>query len=166
MGKYTKKKSWTEILFYVYIFGGFLFILLGPDPKKVGGRGSGSRQKACYSNIRVIQGAVEMYNMDQKYMMSDLNVNDLKSGHYLKEDPVPPDRPCSYLGINLDNDGEVYCPFHGDLQGFTPGTYDGSPYMTPDEKLQYKIKSCISRIPYSIIWPLFSHKEGLTTYCK
>ena len=32
-----------------------------------------ARDKACFSNIRVIEGAVEMYNMDVSTMMEELN---------------------------------------------------------------------------------------------
>ena len=44
-----------------------------------------ARQKACYSNIRVLTGAVEMYNMDHSIMMKELDFNTLIQEHYLKQ---------------------------------------------------------------------------------
>lgn len=81
-----------------------------------------SRQKACYSNIRVIQGAVEMYNMDKSTMMSDLNLSLL--GNYIKNPnsiKCPEYDNARYVGTNLDSDGEVYCTHHGDLNGNIKG---------------------------------------------
>ena len=128
-------------------------MLIIPPNFKKGGR-INSKKKACYSNIRVIQGAVEMYNMDASEMMSDLNFDDLKSGRYFKEIPVPPDKPCSYQGTDLDNDGYVYCTFHGDLQGITPGSYDGTDYMPFVEKVIRFLNGFFENLPYGIFWPV------------
>ncbi len=76
------------------------------------GRGNYSRQKACYSNIRVIQGAVEMYNMDTTPMMDDLNMTTLIKGGYIRgEIKCPePQIKVKYTNIGkLSNTGEVSC---------------------------------------------------------
>lgn len=74
-----------------------------------------ARQKACYSNIRVIQGAVEMYNMDAPgTMMSQLSMTNLSG--YIKN---PTSLVCpeygsgKYKGTGLENDGEVTCGDEG-----------------------------------------------------
>ena len=75
-------------------------------------RGNYSRQKACYSNIRVIQGAVEMYNMDTTPMMDDLNMTTLIKGGYIRgEIKCPePQIKVKYTNIGkLSNTGEVSC---------------------------------------------------------
>ncbi|MBP5470271.1 MAG: hypothetical protein J6Z11_13615, partial [Candidatus Riflebacteria bacterium] len=43
-----------------------------------------SREKACFSNIRVLTGAVEMYNMDCPQMMDKLDMDKLVETKYLK----------------------------------------------------------------------------------
>ena len=39
---------------------------------------SSAYQKACFSNIRVITGAIENYNMENSKKIEDLNDNNLK----------------------------------------------------------------------------------------
>ena len=70
--KVKKKSIFSTVLLYIYLIGVVGFIFLGPklNYKKGGGH---SRIKACYSNIRVLQGAVEMYNMDVVTMMTTLD---------------------------------------------------------------------------------------------
>ena len=80
-----------------------------------------SRQKACYSNIRVIQGAVEMYNMDSLTMMETLDQTLLEEGRYLKDIIEGPEKDCEYISEgNLADEGYVYCYQHGDLRGEKP----------------------------------------------
>ncbi len=75
-------------------------------------------QHACYSNIRVIQGAIEMYNMDYKQMISNLDEEawkNLVSNNYLKKGIKCPEGGINnkYKGEDLDRDGEVYCGVKG-----------------------------------------------------
>ena len=90
-----------------------------------------SREKACFSNMRVIQGALEMYNMDVVTMMHEMNDDNQKiliEGHYIKgKDPlVCPDTyyKGQYLSEgDLCEDGVIYCSYHGTKDGIkiTPG---------------------------------------------
>ena len=83
-----------------------------------------ARDKACFSNIRVIQGAVEMYNMDSSIMMENLDIENLKKGKYLKEEPVKPEVSCEYKNFgNLADDGFVFCKYHGDLERILDSEY-------------------------------------------
>ena len=76
-----------------------------------------ARQKACFSNLRVIQGAVEMYNMDNSEFMTKLDLDLLIKGKYLKELPSKPEESCSYISIgDLSKDGVIACEYHGDLE--------------------------------------------------
>ncbi len=160
-----KNKRRYSSLFYLYLIGAILFIIFGPEPKTSGGRPS-TRNKACYSNIRIIQGAVEMYNNSSSVSMNDLSIDDLIRGRCLEEEPIAPDVYCSYRGNDLNKESSVYCTFHGDLQGLTAGTYDGIDTMSRNYKIKNYIDNLFKRIPYSILWPLFAHPDGLTTYVK
>jgi competence protein ComGC len=100
-----------------------------------------ARDKACYANMRVIQGAVEMYNMDQKVMMKTLNIDQLVKGGYLKSYPSKPERGCHYLNSgNLDNGGYIYCQLHGSVEG--PETQrlaqEEAPSFAADKMVQSK----------------------------
>lgn len=80
-----------------------------------------ARQKACFSNIRVITGAVEMYNMDNDIKIQELNdsaIEILVKNNYLKSKPEPPEiNKCIYTSEgDLVMDGFVYCKYHGDLE--------------------------------------------------
>ena len=80
-----------------------------------------SRDKACFSNIRVIQGAIEMYNMDVSTMMEELNpktMDILVKEKYLKAYPTPPETSkCEYQSIgDLTDAGIIFCKYHGDIE--------------------------------------------------
>ena len=96
-----------------------------------------ARDKACLSNIRVIQGAVEMYNMDVSTMIEELNpktMSFLVKGGYLKVEPVKPETQCEYKSVgNLTNNGIIYCPYHGDVDHLIY-----SEYYKDDEYDQYE----------------------------
>ena len=89
------------------------------------------RKKACFSNMRVLQGALEMYNMDVNTMMREMNDENQKilmEGKYLKikEPYVCPEtyEKGHYLSEgDLTEDGVMYCTYHGTLEGIkiTPG---------------------------------------------
>ena len=72
-----------------------------------------TRTKACWSNIRVIQGAVEMYNMDVATMAKTLDIPELIKGKYLRSEPLLPEKDCHYDSFgDLSQDGLVYCTHH------------------------------------------------------
>lgn len=83
-----------------------------------------ARQKACFANMRVIQGAVEMHNMDTNVMIStaldDGVIGDLVSKKYLKAAPVAPETGCAYTASgNLAAEGVVTCAIHGSVESAT-----------------------------------------------
>ncbi len=103
-----------------------------------------TRQKNCYLNIRVIQGAVEMYNMDAPLatgtknvylVMKKLNMQNLVNGGYLKPGIKCPEANSDIYRAfgDLSKDGEVGCgdetiggsinefkKYHGTLSGSDP----------------------------------------------
>ena len=75
-------------------------------------RASG-REKACWSNIRVIQGAVELYNEDYSIKMEKMDIPSLIKNGYLKEEPTKPEEKCCYFSFgDLSKDGFIFCSNH------------------------------------------------------
>lgn len=79
-----------------------------------------ARTKACFANMRVILGAIEMYNMDHSEMKHDLTMADVKEGgilikeNYLKSKVTTPKAECEYYSNgDLCKDGKIFCKFHG-----------------------------------------------------
>lgn len=83
-----------------------------------------AREKACYANIRVIQSAIEQYNMDHSSMYDTCDgaiIKQLKDNQYLKTEPQCPSDPKAsgasiYKGASLKNNGVVSCPTHGTVE--------------------------------------------------
>lgn len=90
-----------------------------------------ARDKACFSNQRVIQGAIEMYNMDHSVMISSIeDVGTDEGGHleptpnlngYLKSVNYP-ESQCRYRYNSDENKEMVYCVYHGSV-GFSYEAY-------------------------------------------
>ena len=99
----------------ILAIGGIGMLAAAAIPNFKAARGS-ARQKACFSNIRVLQGAVEMYNMDNSVMMTDLDIPTLVKEKYLKSAPKGPEPECEYYSTgDLTKDGVVGCKMHGTL---------------------------------------------------
>ena len=89
-------------------------------------------RKSCYSNIRVLQGAIEMYNMDNKnnLITTKLDLRTLKNGKLIKriEDftsPNTPEESCKYdITGDITKGGQVYCNYHGTVDNSIPGIAD------------------------------------------
>ena len=80
------------------------------------------RRKACLSNLRLISGAVELYNMDNANKIIELNDSAFEiliKGNYLKRKPEPPELTrCFYSSEgDITKSGYIYCKYHGDLKG-------------------------------------------------
>ena len=102
----NKKYTLICCLFVMAIIGNYAFAR--PDP----------RQVYCFQNIRLIQGAIEMYNMDYnpgiRHIEED-TIKKLMENGYIKKEPVKNDPKCEYKSIgNLEEDGIVFCKYHGD----------------------------------------------------
>ena len=98
----------------IYAFIGLLAVLATPN--FIEAKRPSARDKACLSNLRILQGAIEMYNMDNKTMIQELTEETMTTAlkGYLK--PLgKPDSNCDYKSKgDLSNDGIVYCVYHGD----------------------------------------------------
>lgn len=99
--------------FLLLIFVGFLL------PPRRRHHGS-SREKACYANMRVLLGAIEMYNMDNTEMVDVLDgelMDRLVAGQYLKRKMSYPTPQCRYGSLgHLTGDGTIVCSSHGTVE--------------------------------------------------
>ena len=132
-----KTRNSILILIGMYILGNvfmvwsnFGVICIRKDPNYIKGR------RECFSNIRKIIGAVEMYNMDYSTMMTDLDLPILFSKGYLKESLTLPDgQICDYISLgDLTDEGTVYCVTHGSPY---PPELTIKKYFEPEEKRKY-----------------------------
>ncbi len=73
--------------------------------------------KTCFNNIRVLNGAAEMFNMDNSNTMTELDINELINKKYIKKNYLTmEDKYCNYQSKgDLTKDGEIYCVLHGSL---------------------------------------------------
>ena len=74
----------------------------------------------CRSNIHYLQGAVEMYNMDNTPMMTELDLKRLLEEKYIKIIPTVNYSDCKYTSKgDLTDNGEICCELHGSMSEIT-----------------------------------------------
>ncbi len=92
-----------------------------------------ARCKACFANMRVMLGALEMYNMDHAQMMDRdpktlvIDIPRLVKEQYLKTEIQKPSTGCEYYGgpDSLTGTGNIFCALHGYAEGSKVGQYPG-----------------------------------------
>ena len=95
------------------LFCEFFLISIMSTPNLTMNRTS-ERRAACFSNIRLLQSTVEMYNLEKNNPMKSIDLDILVKEKYLKKVPTPPDTNCIYSSEgNMMDKGKVYCKFHG-----------------------------------------------------
>jgi prepilin-type N-terminal cleavage/methylation domain-containing protein len=110
--KMNKRRGFTLIeLMIVIAIIGILAAIAVPNFKKAREQ---AREKSCYANMRVIQGAIEMYNMDNSSMMTDLTIANLTGdAGYLKSEPKCPSNTGAYSPAgDMSNAGKITCSVH------------------------------------------------------
>lgn len=101
----------------------FLLLLLIGMANPGGGRRirPQAREKACYANMRVLLGAIEMYNMDHPVLLTTVDdgvIETLRRENYLKGELSKPETGCAYSsqGDLSTDDGRVTCAMHGTVE--------------------------------------------------
>ena len=158
--KNKKQKNISRILIETIVVFIITYILTCMAQPGFSPPRASARQKACFSNIRILTGAVEMYNMDHKELIDEFNektLNLLYDGKYLKGDIYLPTPRCKYYSKgdlkDIEN-GYIYCEYHGDLEKRIPDKIDENLEYQLREKA--KTKKIISLgIPALIISALF-----------
>ena len=117
----NKKKSRSLTVIFIETFIVFIItsILTSMATPNFPAPRASIRQKACYSNIRILYGAIEMYNLDHKDTFNELNdktLSYLYDEKYLKGNMNLPTPRCNYRSI--------YCDYHGDIGNKKPDNMD------------------------------------------
>ena len=128
----NKKKSRSLTVIFIETFIVFIItsILTSMATPNFPAPRASIRQKACYSNIRILYGAIEMYNLDHKDTFNELNdktLSYLYDEKYLKGNMNLPTPRCNYRseGIIKENgEGYIYCDYHGDIGNKKPDNMD------------------------------------------
>ncbi len=126
----TVKKEKINFNFsQVIIEGTIIFVisiilsLMVDTPRGHHGRRN-NNQKMCFTNQKILMGAIELYNMDHKEKIKDCNteIYDLLiKNKYLKENSLNSSE-CDFICEgDLSDNGFIYCPNHGSLDGKIKG---------------------------------------------
>ncbi len=107
----------------------------------------------CFSEIRVLSGAVELYNLDNESKINELNDETIKilfDNKYIKEMPNPFIPKCVYRNEeNLaSNPLSIYCEAHGSPDGSIHSIYDEKEI---EDEVSQKINSYIKQSNFHII---------------
>ena len=79
-----------------------------------------SNTRACYANQKTILGALEMYNLDtgeNKTLSVKKDLEDLAKEKYLQGVPTDPGCKSNVNAYQSDTLGNVWCTFHGTIDG-------------------------------------------------
>ena len=149
-----------------YLFASFfIFILLMLMNNNPGSGGSyRNMRKSCFSNIRLLNGATEMYNMDNSAKINELNNSTIKiliDNKYLKKKLYCFDLPENEYKSkgDISKDGFIFCELHGNLDQ----SYKGKNSEEDDQKLfiEAKAKAKNEKMHNCFI---FSFKIGLIVF--
>ncbi len=109
-------------------------------------------QDRCFRNQRVLSGAIEMYNMDNKEMIRDYNSDTLAllvKGKYIRDDWKEITECEFYSEGNLLSDGFIYCLNHGAIDGKKEGK-DIDASLTPKKDSRKRLTNNLIKLAIAI----------------
>lgn len=109
-----KKLKLTKLEIIIILATILILYLMSIPNYRRGGKNPSEKQ--CFSNQRILYGALEFYNMehDKDKCMKTLDIDKLIEEGYLKNPPNLPIKECFYLskGDLTTKDGYIYCIYH------------------------------------------------------
>ena len=114
-------------------------------------------QNRCFRNQRVLLGAIEMYNLDNKEMLREYNPNSLDlliKGKYLKAEWMENFECEFYSEGDLLDDGFIYCLNHGAIDGKKEGK-DIEASLTPKKDSRKRLTNNLTKLAIAIGPALF-----------
>lgn len=134
------------------IVNGLVILLYPPEYGLHGGPDLRRDERQCFSNQRSLLMALEMYNMDQKKMINELNekvIDTLEKEKYLKPKiTYPKSGKCKYLNHgDLTEKGTIYCEYHGSAD-YKSNKTNGVP---PSKEYEKYIEECVIDSKYHYI---------------
>ncbi|NLF95254.1 MAG: hypothetical protein GX569_00860 [Candidatus Riflebacteria bacterium] len=120
-------------------------------------RSTSTSEKSCAANMRVMTAATEMYNMDNQTAMSELNVNELVKGQYLKEPMKCPNGGTYSSRGDLAKEGEIVCSIHNTINDLK--IYDGP--AQPAAKIDVASQLPDPRLQHITRARIFADTEGM-----
>ncbi|MBF0405848.1 MAG: VWA domain-containing protein [Candidatus Riflebacteria bacterium] len=126
-----------------------------------------ARGKACYANMRVLLGAVEMYNMDNPVFITKIDEEAMKnlSCGYLKGPLNKPENKCGYYsaGDLTKPEGRIACALHGtveddtDLSKMNLNIIDNTPDSVKSWNKWQPLVETVVNIPLLLLGLYFSY---------
>lgn len=80
--------------------------------RMVAGKTANTQHGVCFTNLRMLTAAIEMYTMDKETPVKNLDQKQLIADHYLNAELACPNQG----GYSLLPDGEVSCAVHGTIR--------------------------------------------------
>ena len=119
--KLNNKTGFTLLELAIVILLIWLLVTLTPAPHFSHRSSYSPVLKNCFTNQRVLMGAIEMYNMDHVDMLDTAfpgrefedTIKLLNNEKYLKGNLTSRDNICSYGFINITESGNTFCVTHG-----------------------------------------------------
>ncbi|MEZ7892495.1 MAG: hypothetical protein QMC67_12180 [Candidatus Wallbacteria bacterium] len=102
-----------ELLPIITVVGGVMAAVAVPNFKRARTQAKG---KACISNMKTLEGATELYMMENTTIPEGFGPALLKTGGYLKVEPKCPEGGVYTINVGKDkNPTEIFCSKHGKL---------------------------------------------------
>ena len=155
-----KPRKFSTILFETVIVFIVVFVLTCMAAPSHPALKSSMRQKACYSNIRLLAGAIEIYNKEHKEFIDEFNEKTLKllyEGECLRGDIRLYTPRCKYISkgsLKENGGGFIYCEYHGDQENRIPNKIDDDfeYHLTLKDQTRKSISLALPALILSVIF--------------